>query len=859
MSASSSEQPPGGASQAGAGRSSQAGSDRLLQAGPGQLPQAASDRSPQAAHNGPREGTPETPLDCPYRGLKSFSASDEDAALFFGRDREQELIVANLLASRLTLLYGQSGIGKSSILCVGVVHALRRPPSRRATARRYAVVYVEDWHGDPRETILTRLAQEGRRLVGAEPDRPAHDLPFDQALEWWAKRLDAQILLVLDQFEQYFLHHPPGSDEGFDGDLARAVARVELRLRCLISLREDALSGLDRFKGKIPGLFANRLRLDGLSEKAALEAIRRPIDRYNERLDAGEAKVALEDGLAERVVSELRDGVWPLARSRGAPAGGQRQDGGQAIEPAYLQLVMEKLWLRDAAAGSKLLRVATLLEMGGCEEIVRSHVDEALAGLTPKQRVVAVRAIRYLVTPSKIKVAHTPADLASYTELPGPRVAETLERLSGLRLMRPLPPPPGSDQRRYEVFHDLLAEPMLEWRARFEAQRLRARTRWLLAALSAAVAAALALAAYSTKPSPLAHLELNSIDARFAVRGAIPADRDIAIVDVDKRTRNALLHGREVIALRPYHARVIDRLVADGARAIGVDLEFERRGNERGLLKAIKRAKGRIVLAAERFDNQGHVPLFGYEGGEGPSNEEEEGSIELLERLGNAHAGVDTFPEDYDRSFRQVRYQYASARERHEKPVAPALLSFSVAVAELVGHVPPFKGPALIDYHGPTHTFATVSMIDVLHGRVPAGFFKGKIVLIGSSAKTAKDLHPTPYAKQMPGAEIQANAVSTVRHGLRLHTASDAVTLLLILAFSLVPLIAAPLRPWLALAAFALAAVADLALVQVAFDGGLSLSFVYPLLALTFGAVATLLARLYLARQGGSSSARGAA
>jgi len=39
----------------------------------------------------------------PFKGLAPFEASDVDALLFFGRDRERELIVANLLASRLTV------------------------------------------------------------------------------------------------------------------------------------------------------------------------------------------------------------------------------------------------------------------------------------------------------------------------------------------------------------------------------------------------------------------------------------------------------------------------------------------------------------------------------------------------------------------------------------------------------------------------------------------------------------------------------------------------------------------------------------------------------------------------------------
>ena len=52
--------------------------------------------------------------------------TEEQAPFFFGRDAEREIITANLIAARLTLLYGPSGVGKSSVLNAGVVHHLRR-------------------------------------------------------------------------------------------------------------------------------------------------------------------------------------------------------------------------------------------------------------------------------------------------------------------------------------------------------------------------------------------------------------------------------------------------------------------------------------------------------------------------------------------------------------------------------------------------------------------------------------------------------------------------------------------------------------------------------------------------------------
>ena len=70
----------------------------------------------------------------PYRGLAAFEDSELDALYFFGRERDTEIVAANLIASRLTVLYGPSGVGKSSLLLAAVSRSLRELPE--AAARR---------------------------------------------------------------------------------------------------------------------------------------------------------------------------------------------------------------------------------------------------------------------------------------------------------------------------------------------------------------------------------------------------------------------------------------------------------------------------------------------------------------------------------------------------------------------------------------------------------------------------------------------------------------------------------------------------------------------------------------------------
>ena len=82
--------------------------------------------------------------------------------LFFGREREREIITANLLASRLTVLYGPSGVGKSSVLRAGVVRQLLSSTGEMAS--RVGRVSSRSWSASGRRRSLAEL----RAAVEAE-------------------------------------------------------------------------------------------------------------------------------------------------------------------------------------------------------------------------------------------------------------------------------------------------------------------------------------------------------------------------------------------------------------------------------------------------------------------------------------------------------------------------------------------------------------------------------------------------------------------------------------------------------------------------------------------------------------------
>ena len=88
----------------------------------------------------------------PYKGLNAFEDSELDALLFFGREREREIVVANLIASRLTVLYGPSGVGKSSLLRAAVARSLRELPEEPL------VVVFSRWSEDPAAALAEAVA-----------------------------------------------------------------------------------------------------------------------------------------------------------------------------------------------------------------------------------------------------------------------------------------------------------------------------------------------------------------------------------------------------------------------------------------------------------------------------------------------------------------------------------------------------------------------------------------------------------------------------------------------------------------------------------------------------------------------------
>ena len=217
----------------------------------------------------------------PYLGLSPFDEADAD--VFFGRRAERDLVIANLLTSRLTVLYGPSGTGKSSLLRAGVLPRVRAGDGVPAVAAR----------GRSCSSTRGRATRCGRSSTRSPP-RPAFPdgddgETLDDALARSGEQAGGILLLVLDQFEEYFLYHS-GEDDRLRRELLPAIARPDLRARVLISLREDALASLDLLEGTASSQFGNLVRLGPMTDAAAVEAITKPVAGGETTLEPGPAR-----------------------------------------------------------------------------------------------------------------------------------------------------------------------------------------------------------------------------------------------------------------------------------------------------------------------------------------------------------------------------------------------------------------------------------------------------------------------------------------------------------------------------------------------------------------------------------------
>ncbi|MEX0992747.1 MAG: adenylate/guanylate cyclase domain-containing protein [Solirubrobacterales bacterium] len=348
--------------------------------------------------------------------------------------------------------------------------------------------------------------------------------------------------------------------------------------------------------------------------------------------------------------------------------------------------------------------------------------------------------------------------------------------------------------------------------------RRRQRARTLLLIAVGLVVTCAALAAYTT--DSFRRIDLDTVDARFSIRGEQKPPAELALVEIDDVTFDQLRQRWPFP--RHYHARVIDELKRAGAKAIAYDVQFTEPSADPREDLALYRAAGRagnVVFGTTEVARNGETNILG-----GNAN---------LERI-DAHPANSLLPNDPGGVIRRVNHS------------TDGLDSLAVVTAGVAGYEKPHfdDASAWIDYAGPPGTIPAVSFSRVFEGRADPDLFRNKVVVVGPSAPSLQDVHPTSTtgaSDLMPGAEIQANAIDTVARALPLKPVAGWIDIALIVALGMfAPIASIRLAPLRALTAAAGLGAMVLVAAQFAFDSGWIFAVVYPIGALVLGSVGAL-------------------
>ncbi len=384
---------------------------------------------------------PELPDDlCPFVGLNAFR--EQNGAIFFGRQRLIDVVLAKLQTERLVTVIGSSGSGKSSLVLAGVIPALKGGaiPATEATpssqAWRYAPRMV------PGSNPLANLA----RLLQTAGEATAE---ADKGQLWRAEQIErllhqsdylvqmvnatdptpdknAPVVLVVDQFEETFTLC---TDEvvrvAFVRNLMALAQTPGLRHTVILTMRTDfepQIARLPDFQAR----FENALvRVTPLSSAELRQAIEQPATLIGLKFESGLIEQLLQDVLGEPAALPL------------------------------LQFTLLKLWEnRDR----NRITWEAYKRLGGGRLALARSADELFASLIPEEQVTARRILLRLVRPSEgLEVTSNRVRLATLYQSgeARDRIDRVLQKLLNAHLLRISEGDTAADTQ-IEVAHEAL-------------------------------------------------------------------------------------------------------------------------------------------------------------------------------------------------------------------------------------------------------------------------------------------------------------------------------------------------------------------------------------------------------------------
>ena len=472
----------------------------------------------------------------PYRGIEPFRFIDRP--IFFERRDETRRLIRLVSIYRGTLLYGESGTGKSSVINAGFIPAMLEEGFLPERLR------VQPLPGG--ELVMERIALTDEGAAPFLPSRFASDDEARTRIVFSTEELRARLasehpggppLLIFDQFEEFitlFEEAPEGRDKFAEAtraqktllDFFHSLLRDEtLPVKLLFVFREDYLAKLSKLFALVPNLRDQNVRLTFPDSSVLKKLIRGPFTLSE--IPPEHFGRVISDELADKMCAALEE----------------RSETG-SINLTEVQIACLSLW-RDPKA--ETLFDATPNRAEVIQRLLENHLTGSLDQLSAGLREPAVAVLRHLVTSAGTRNIVLEADLLerlrTCENVPAETGNRALTELSGQsRLVR--------RQRRNEAyFYDIMSEFLVPW---IQRQRVlsdarvamrKFRKRIGIAAAIALVGAGVAFYFYRGHARYVATAELQ--DALLQQNEAAEAQRRSEGVNTEQRAIDSLSSKEE--------------------------------------------------------------------------------------------------------------------------------------------------------------------------------------------------------------------------------------------------------------------------------------------------------------------------
>jgi len=354
----------------------------------------------------------------PFKFLDSYTR--EDREIFFGRDREIEEMYQKVFESKILLVYGISGTGKTSLIDCGLANKFEESDWLPVTVRR-GVNIVDSFMKELEKAAASEIkidTGKGKILKAIKSIYLDHFKP---------------VYLIFDQFEELFIFGEREEREEFI-EIIKAIVNSDVQCKFIFSIREEYLASITEFELAIPDFLANRIRIEKMTQQHAQEVIEGPCKVHN---------ISIEDNFACELLEKLNPE-------------------GKEVELTYLQVFLDKIFKLGAGGREQGAEFSLQLldKAGDVTDLLGSFLEEQIGELEdPETGLVVLKAF---VSTKGTKRQITEDEVVEFSKTLGKPIhkedlTELIQRYVNLRILRD-----KDENDRYELRHDSLAAKIFE-------------------------------------------------------------------------------------------------------------------------------------------------------------------------------------------------------------------------------------------------------------------------------------------------------------------------------------------------------------------------------------------------------------